>query len=151
MDSVPDFVVRTARRDDLHDLLSLYRELNPADPALGEDDALPAFDAMLAQPGMHVFVADVEGRAVATATLIILPNLTRSARPYGLIENVVTLASHRKQGLGHAVIRHAIDYGFAANCYKIMLLTGQKEEHVHRFYQACGFIQNKIGYQIRNV
>ncbi len=99
---------------------------------------------------MHVFVADVEGRAVSTATLIVIPNLTRSARPYGLIENVVTASSHRKQGLGQSVIRHAIESGFAAHCYKIMLLTGQKEESVHRFYQACGFVQSKTGYQIRN-
>ena len=146
----PAAIVRSARREDLSDLLSLYQELNPADPRLDDEAASRTFDAMLAQPGMHIFVAEVDGHAVSTATLIIVPNLTRSARPYGLIENVVTASSHRKQGLGHAVIRHTINFGFAAHCYKIMLLTGQKEESVHRFYQACGFIQNKTGYQIRN-
>jgi hypothetical protein len=36
---------------------------------------------MLAQPGLTVFLATEGGEAVATATLQIVPNLTRAARP----------------------------------------------------------------------
>ncbi len=46
----PAEIVRSARREDLSDLLSLYQELNPADPRLDDDAALRAFDAMLVHP-----------------------------------------------------------------------------------------------------
>lgn len=38
----------------------------------------------------------------------------------------------------------------AADCYKVMLMTGRGSAKVHRFYESCGFIQNKTGFQIRN-
>ncbi len=145
-----DVTIRPADAGDLGSLLVLYRELNPSDPVLSPAQADAGFRHMLTQPGLTVFVAQQDDRVVSTATLIVIPNLTRSARPYGLIENVVTLSEMRGSGLGRAVVRHAIDVGFAANCYKVMLLTGRHSEAVHRFYEGCGFLQDKTGFQIRN-
>jgi GNAT superfamily N-acetyltransferase len=47
------------------------------------------------------------------------------------------------------VVRHAVEAAFAANCYKVMLLTGRQRPEVHAFYESCGFVQNKTGFQIR--
>ncbi len=144
------FAIRRAEPSDLDGLLALYRELNPADPALTADAAESAYAAMLAQPGLSVFLGTADDRPVSTATILIVPNLTRGTRPYALIENVVTLEEQRGKGHGRAVIRYAIDFAFHAGCYKVMLLTGRQREHIHRFYEGCGFIQSKSGFQIRN-
>ncbi|WCK01427.1 GNAT family N-acetyltransferase [Agrobacterium tumefaciens] len=141
--------LRKAGPGDLPDLLELYQSLNPSDPALTAEEASTAFAAMLAQPGLTVFLATNNGATVATATLLIVPNLTRAARPYALIENVVTLEACRGRGYGRAVVRHTVDAAFAANCYKVMLLTGRQRPEVHAFYESCGFVQNKTGFQIR--
>lgn len=141
--------LRAAGVNDLPDLLELYRTLNPSDPLLSKEKASNAFAAMLGQPGLTIYLA-VEGEdAVATATLLVVPNLTRAARPYAFIENVVTLETHRGRGYGRAVMRHAIETAFAGDCYKVMLLTGRHDPAVHAFYQSCGFVQNKTGFQIR--
>ncbi|MFF2319758.1 GNAT family N-acetyltransferase [Agrobacterium sp. NPDC058088] len=141
--------LRAAQTSDLPDLLKLYRALNPSDPVLTAQEASATFATMLAQPGLTVFLATDNGEAVATATLLIVPNLTRAARPYAFIENVVTLETLRGRGYGRAVVRHAVEAAFAANCYKVMLLTGRQRPEVHAFYESCGFVQNKTGFQIR--
>jgi GNAT superfamily N-acetyltransferase len=141
--------LRQAGPGDLPNLLELYRALNPSDPQLTTEAASTAFAAMLNQPGLTVFLATEGGEPVATATLLVVPNLTRAARPYALIENVVTLETRRGRGYGRAVVHHAIESAFAANCYKVMLLTGRQRPEVHAFYESCGFVQNKTGFQIR--
>ena len=52
----------------------------------------------------------------------------------------MTDAALRNQGHGKAVVKFALDYAWKAGCYKVMLLTGRKEESVHKFYESCGFV-----------
>jgi GNAT superfamily N-acetyltransferase len=144
-----DFIIRPASRSDLPGLMTLYRHLNPTDPVLDEALAEERFSAILVQPGMTVFIGYAVDVAAATVTSVVVPNLTRSGAPYGLIENVVTYTDHRKRGYAGAVIRHAIADARNAGCYKVMLLTGSKNPATLRFYENCGFVQDKTGYQIR--
>lgn len=95
---------------------------------------------------MRVFVADADGEAVATCTLIVVPNLTRNGRPYALVENVVTHHRVRRQGYGRAVIAAALAAAWADNCYKAMLLSGRGAE-VFAFYESVGFLRGvKTGF-----
>ncbi|WP_113487369.1 GNAT family N-acetyltransferase [Rhizobium cremeum] len=141
--------VRAAGIDDLSALLMLYRELHPTEPPLPEALAAATYRQMLAQPGLTTFLALDGETPVATATLVVTPNLTRDAKPYALIENVVSLTSHRGRGFGRAAVCAAIAAAWRAGCYKAMLLTGRSDEAVHRFYRDCGFRQDKTGFQIR--
>ena len=88
---------------------------------------------------MRVLVADLDGSLVASCMLAIIPNLTRGARPYGLVENVVTHSAHRRQGIGTRLLRHALQIAWELNCYKVMLLTGSKSEGTLQFYEQAGF------------
>ncbi len=141
--------VRRAGPADLAGLLKLYRHLNPADPAPPAERADAAWQAMLASPGMTVFLAEDGGRLLASCTLIVVSNLTRGACPYALIENVVTHADARRRGLGQAVLKAALAEAWAADCYKVMLMTGSKEDATLRFYEAAGFERGKTAFQIR--
>jgi GNAT superfamily N-acetyltransferase len=139
--------VRTAQPADLPGLLALYAQLNPDDPPL--DNPESAYANLLAAPGLTVFVLEAAGILAATCTLVVIPNLTRAARPYALIENVVTDAAHRNRGHGRAVIEAALNAAWVGGCYKVMLLTGSKRPETLRFYEGVGFTQNKTGFQIR--
>lgn len=141
-------MIREAGAGDLPGLLALYAQLDPGNPALDAVAAEAAFAAMLAQ-GSRVYVADT-GMIAATCTLVVIANLTRGARPYALIENVVTDAGHRQRGLGRAVLDHAVAAAFADGCYKVMLMTGSKRPETLRFYAGAGFTQDKTGFQRRN-
>lgn len=144
-----DFSIRPAAVGDLQGLTTLYQHLNPTDPVLSAHMATERFSAILAQPGMTVLIGFAGEIAAATVTLVIVPNLTRNGASYALIENVVTHADHRKQGYAGKLIRHAIEEAWNVGCYKVMLLTGSKNPATLRFYENCGFMQDKTGYQIR--
>lgn len=145
----PPITIRTAQPDDLDALLLLYRELNSDDDLLQPDLLREKYAAILAHPGLTIFVALDDDTPVATISLVVIPNLTRGGRPYALIENVVSAVSHRGQGYGKAVVCHAIEAAWQAGCYKAMLLTGRTDPAIHQFYEACGFVQNKTGFQVR--
>jgi predicted GNAT family acetyltransferase len=151
MREVPDqnFAIRGAGAGDLRGLTTLYQHLNPTDPVLDEAVAEERFSAILAQPGMTVFIGFAGALAAAAATLIVVPNLTRNGASYALVENVVTHAEHRQRGYAGAVIGHAVAEAWKAGCYKVMLLTGSTNPATLRFYENCGFAQDKTGYQIR--
>ncbi|MFB9952250.1 GNAT family N-acetyltransferase [Rhizobium puerariae] len=147
--SDPNLAIRAAGDGDLDSLLKLYRHLNQDDPILEPALAEERFSAMLAQPGMTVFIGFADGQPASTVTLIIVPNLTRNGASYALIENVVTHADHRRRGYAEALIRTAAGKAWQNGCYKVMLLTGSQNPATLRFYEGCGFVRNKTGFQMR--
>lgn len=92
--------IRAVGQADLNGLLALYAALNPLDPILPEDVARQRFDTLLQHPGLTVFGVFLGDRLVAACVLHVLPNMTRGAAPYALIENVVTDAAERRKGHG---------------------------------------------------
>jgi len=129
--------IRRMGPDDLPGIRTLYRFLHHDDPALPDDRAMAVYDEMLAMPGMTVFLLEDSGAPRASCVLNVIPNLTRGARPYGVIENVVTHPDHRCRGHDRAVLQHALDHAWDHGCYKVMLMTGQEE--LRPFYESCGF------------
>ena len=133
--------VRIAEAGDYEQLLKLYRQLNPEDP-VADDAVRRAFAAILQSPGHQLIVADLDGVLVGSCYLNIIPNMTRAGRPYAVIENVITDVSHRKRGIGKAVMAKAAEVAGAAGCYKIMLMTGRKDPAVMAFYESCGYARD---------
>lgn len=144
--------IETAGWADLPGLLALYPFLNPDDPLLPVDDNLQGhWQNILDNEALYYIVAYTEGRLVATCNLTIVPNLTRSARPYGLIENVVTHPEYRRRGIGTQVLQYALNIAWKQGCYKVMLLTGSKNEATLRFYEQAGFVRGeKTGFVARH-
>ena len=137
--------LRCAMPQDLVKLLELYTHLFdqpiPAEPP----EALWA--EILGDPNYYIVVAEQDGLLVSTCVLLIVPNLTHRQMPYALVENVVTHADYRKQGLGSAVLDYAKDIAVQRGCYKIMLMTGTKLASTLRFYERAGYNrQDKTGF-----
>lgn len=70
-----------------------------------------------------------------------LPELLRLYQQLhaSVIENVVTHSAHRSRGHGQALLRHALSFAWSQGCYKVMLMTGRKDEAIFRFYESAGF------------
>lgn len=132
--------IRLIHGNELSELLELYKHLHRSDELLPCEPVVQAvWQELLANPRCRYFGAYVGEALVSSCTITVIPNLTRGCRPYGVIENVVTHAHHRKKGYGKAVLAHALSHAWSEGCYKVMLLTGRKDEATFKFYESAGF------------
>ncbi|MFB6723167.1 GNAT family N-acetyltransferase [Kribbella sp. NPDC056345] len=131
---------REAGAADFASVMELYRQLHPADAVVPEERARTVYDEILQTPGMRLFLLEEDGVAIASTYLNVIPNLTRGAARYGVVENVIVDAARRGTGIGKAVMAGTLQAAWDAGCYKVMLLTGSKRESTHAYYRACGFV-----------
>ena len=132
-------MIRDARREDLDQVLHLYRQLHRGAPQLHDGSDAAIFDTILDIPWLHLFVLELDGNIVATTYLNVIPNLTRSASPYAVIQNVVVDEKRRGGGLGKAIMEYTLRAAWDAGCYKAEPTTGSRNPATHSFYRACGF------------
>jgi N-acetylglutamate synthase-like GNAT family acetyltransferase len=81
----------------------------------------------------------IDDKIVSSCVCVIIPNLTREARPYALLENVVTHVDYRGKGFATECLNYAKNLAANENCYKIMLLTGSKDKKIIDFYRSAGY------------
>lgn len=143
--------IRPAVRHDIPAIIALYQHLTEGDEVPSQSVAEDIFDRFHAYPGSAIFLCEVDGSIAASCTLVVIPNLTHGGKPYGLVENVVTHRDFRNRGLGKKLLRYASERAWAADCYKLMLMTGSKRPETLGFYLAAGFEQSKTGFQMRRI
>lgn len=132
-------IVREIRPEDFLSLMELYTHLHEQDVPVMDERTGALWMRLVEDKDYHILVAEAEGTIVSSCTCVIIPNLTRGQRPYAFVENVVTHPDHRKQGLASACLERARQIAMGEGCYKMMLLTGSKEESTLRFYEAAGY------------
>ena len=140
-------MVREIKETELVDLLELYLHLHEETIPEETDHLQNTWNQIVQQEDYHIIVNEIEGSLVASCVCVIIPNLTRDIRPYALIENVVTRADYRGKGYATECLNYAKELAEKRNCYKMMLLTGSKEEATLRFYRNAGYSSdNKTGF-----
>lgn len=145
-------IIRLIRNDELSKLLNLYKQLQPEDPDVYENEALKEiWQSIYNDPSLYYIVVEVDKKIVSSCNISIIKNLTRNLRPYGLIENVITDSNYRKKGYATKALNMAVEIAKENNCYKVMLLTGSKKDEILRFYEQVGFARGiKTGF-IKNL
>ncbi|WP_106477656.1 GNAT family N-acetyltransferase [Phytohalomonas tamaricis] len=132
--------IRTIAAGDLDQLLALYVHLNPDDSPPPENGiSATTWRTIQASPHIRHLGAYAGTALLACCHIVLIPNLTRGCRPYGVIENVVTHRDHRGQGLATRLLHAALDHAWAHGAYKVVLTTSRRDEATLRFYQRAGF------------
>lgn len=93
-------------------------------------------------PGYRLFAVLADGQVVGTYTLAIIGKLGKRGTPAGVVEDVAVPPSCQGQGIGRAMMAHAIDECRKAGCYKVALSSNVKREGAHRFYESLGFTRH---------
>lgn len=132
-------MVREAIKEDLAELLQLYLYLHEQSLPELTEHFLYTWNQIAEDANHHVIVNIIDDQIVSSCVCVIIPNLTRNARPYALIENVVTNSHYRGNGYATECLSFARNIAIQQNCYKMMLLSGSKEQETIRFYQNAGY------------
>lgn len=132
-------MIREIQEADFDGLMTLYMQLhnNPMPERTPEISAL--WQRVLEDKDHHIIVAEEDGKIIASCVCVIIPNLTHNQQPYAFVENVITDERYRKRGLATACLHYAREIAEREHCYKMMLLTGSKEESTLNFYRQAGY------------
>ena len=114
-------MVREAISTDINEILELYLSLHE-DSVPGDGERLrDVWSQILADPNHHLLVNEQDGQLVASCVC------------------VVTREGVRRRGYATQCLDRARDIAAEAGCYKLMLLTGAKDEATLGFYRRAGY------------
>ena len=132
-------MVREVYGNELRKLLELYLHLHEETIPEMTEDVKNTWDTIMQDKNHHIIVKEIDGKLVSSCVCVIIPNLTRNIRPYAFIENVVTHSDYRGKGYATDCLNYAKSIAENKNCYKMMLLTGSKNETTLNFYCHAGY------------
>ncbi|MDE6521081.1 MAG: GNAT family N-acetyltransferase [Ruminococcus sp.] len=132
-------MIREVNRNDFEDLMKLYMQLHDNPMPEKTTEIMDLWNRIVDDKNHHIIVAEENGMIVSSCVCVIIPNLTHNQQSYAFIENVVTDKDYRKKGLATQCLNYAKDIALKENCYKLMLLTGSKEESTLNFYRKAGY------------
>lgn len=132
-------MIREVNRNDFEGLMKLYMQLHDNPMPEKTTEIMDLWNRIIDDKNHHIIVAEENGTIVSSCVCVIIPNLTHNQQSYAFIENVVTDKDYRKRGLATQCLNYAKDIALKENCYKLMLLTGSKEESTLNFYRKAGY------------
>lgn len=147
-----DVVIRQATDGDLIAVLRVHahRDRGGTTPQRATQVQTATWELMMRRDGLTLYLAEIDGAAVGTATLLVLPNLTYDCEPSAFVEAVVVDVAYRRRGIATAIMRRILVDTAAAGCNKIQLLSHKRHAHdgAHRLYTALGFEAEAEGFRL---
>lgn len=134
-----NYTIHELENKDFQQLMELYTHLHEKDIPEMDERVSSVWETILADKNHHIIVAELNGKIISSCVCVIIPNLTRNQRPYAFVENVVTHSDFRGKGIATACLNYAREIAKSENCYKLMLLTGSKNENTLNFYRRAGY------------
>jgi len=131
--------IRKAEKDDLCKLLELYTNLHDNHYPLIDDRIENIWSRIISDDNHFILLGHIDNVLVSSCVIVVIENLTRNQRPYAVIENVITHPDYRNCGYASLILSSAKDIAIEKNCYKIMLMTGSKQETTLNFYRRAGY------------
>lgn len=132
-------MVREAKQNDLQEILELYLYLHEKSVPEMSVHLADTWRRIIEDENHHLIVKTVDDKIVSSCVCVIIPNLTRNVRSYAFVENVVTHADYRGKGYATECLDYAKAVAEKEGCYKMMLLTGSKDDKTLEFYRKAGY------------
>lgn len=106
-----------------------------------QEDFLKTVDYVNSNPNHLIFVLELDGKIVASGTLLIEPKFIHNLGKVGHIEDIVIDVNYRHKKIGKLLIDHLTKTAFENGCYKVIL---DCSESIIPFYRSCGYTQRQV-------
>jgi GNAT superfamily N-acetyltransferase len=100
------------------------------------------------RPGFRLLAAVADGEIAGTYTLVIVDKLGKRGTPAAVVEDVAVAPHRQGQGIGRAMMAHALEECRKAGCYKLALSSNTKRAEAHRFYESLGFERHGYSFAV---
>jgi GNAT superfamily N-acetyltransferase len=144
--------VRLAGPADLLALLGVHARRDSAEtpPLEASKVEVETWAQMLSVPGLTVYLAELEGETVGTASAMLFPNITYDCHPTAIIEAVVVAYPYRRRGVATSLLRYLLSDMKSADCNKVQLLSHKRHsgDGAHRLYTSLGFEPEAEGFRL---
>ena len=129
-------IIRELRREDLwNGFLTTLDSLRQASD-IDKNKAETIFEKINSNPDHIVIVAELDGKIVGTATLLIEPKFIHNGGLVGHIEDVSIEKRFQGQKIGEKIIKYILEFTKKQGCYKTIL---DCTNDVKPFYEKLGF------------
>lgn len=148
-----NMVIRTAGSGDLLAVLAIHDRLESVGGSLcaATDLQQRTWARMMERSDdLTVYLAEVDGKPVGTATQLLMPHITYDCAPTAFIEAVVVEPGYRRQGIASAMMRRLLGDARAVGCNKVQLLSHKRHvaDGAHRLYTSLGFEPEAEGFRL---
>lgn len=137
-----DFSIRPAVPDDADDVARLMEFVGGTIPP-GDHRARPGLESFLSQDGL-VIVAEAGGRVVGACTLLFARFNPMDATPGAWLDGLAVDESHRRRGIGRALMEEARRRAAGAGCDSLVLHTHEDQDPALALYDSLGMKRHGI-------
>lgn len=131
--------IRELEKDDLwNGFLTSLDSLRQAS-SIKKETALKVFNKIDKNPDHIIAVAELDGKIVGAATLLLESKFIHEGGIVGHIEDVVVNKNHQGQKIGEKIIKYLLEQAKNKGCYKTIL---DCVDDLKPFYEKLGFKQN---------
>ncbi|GAB4519925.1 MAG: hypothetical protein OHK0046_29500 [Anaerolineae bacterium] len=95
-----------------------------------------------------LYVAESDGVIVGTYTLNLIQQWSHTGGRSVIVEDVAVSAVAQGQGVGRAMMHHAVEQARALGCYKIVLSSALHRESAHAFYDSLGYERHGVSFRL---
>ena len=110
-------LIREALESDLRSILELYGQPDFDNGVVADITDAQDFLVMIRRyPDYRIYVAENESGVVGVYSLLVMDKLAHKRTPSAILEDIVVATSHQRQGVGKALVAHAMDMARGKGC-----------------------------------
>ena len=103
---------------------------------IDKNKAEEVFKKINSNPNHIIVIAELDGKIVGTATMLIEPKFIHDGGLVGHIEDVVVGRKFQGQKIGNEIVKNLLEFAKNRGCYKTILNC---TDDVKEFYEKIGF------------
>lgn len=135
-------VITTARRQDLPQILELYKAL--FDQPFEAKEIEEHYDTLMADPNTNLLVVKDGDEVLGTCVVIVCTGL---AEKFTVIEDVVVDENIRGRGIGKMIFAEVDRISAQNRCSYAILVSSGFRLGAHAFYEKMGYVDDVRGFR----